>query len=339
MQKKCSHLSLSCKFGWFRPAVWRQKALRLQRASIEETKRKGPYSGNSRWPRWKTKLASAKYASRDLGKLYAQAFDTKICTRFWGAVAWSVSPDTILWAQWKCSMWNLRDYLLWWERKGCDQEAAGKHHKRATRGAWNECLLLNQLAAGNHDDSYSSEFSVLFKMDRLANPQFIIPSIRRTNYHCFEETTELSDLFGLLLGGSLIGQCRVPLGQFQDFLFMMSSFAALTQIQAKISNYTNLRLETAPESFFCTQKCPINEASRSPWGGCPPLEPSGYVAEPPRKAWVRAVRLLYPTNLFLSDMEEVQLTYPKAHRLPEEQLHSSHPRLHFFHEGHWVVKK
>lgn len=148
----------------------------------------------------------------------------------------------------------------------------------------NTCLLVNQLLAGNHGHSDSSKFNYFFAMNRLASPQFIIPKIRQTNYHCPNQTTDLSDLLGSLLGASLIGKCRVPLGQSQEILYTMSPFRSFTQVEAKISFYTKLGLELAPETFFCIQKCSIDEASSLPWGICPPLEDSGYVAEPHRKA-------------------------------------------------------
>lgn len=139
----------------------------------------------------------------------------------------------------------------------------------------NTCLLVNQLLAGNHGHSDSSKFNYFFAMNRLASPQFIIPKIRQTNYHCPNQTTDLSDLFGFLLGASLIGKCRVPLGQSQEILYTMSPFCSFTQVEAKISFYTKLGLELAPEAFFCIQKCSIDEASSLPWGSCPPLEDSG----------------------------------------------------------------
>lgn len=119
-------------------------------------------------------------------------------------------------------------------------------------------------------------------MNRLASPAFIVPRIRRTNYHDAEETSYLSGLLRFVLGRSLIGQCRVPLGQSEDYLYTISPCASLIQVEAKIADYKKLGFGhvLASEHFFCIEKCPINEASRSPWGGCPPLEPSGHIAEP-----------------------------------------------------------
>ena len=77
------------------------------------------------------------------------------------------------------------------------------------------------LATENHDEAYSPPFYFFSAMDRLATPQFIIPRVRKSNFRCSEETTNLSDLLGLVLGSSLIGQCRVPLGNFQDFIYTM----------------------------------------------------------------------------------------------------------------------
>lgn len=67
----------------------------------------------------------------------------------------------------------------------------------------------------------------------------------------------------------------------------MSPFSSFTQGEAKISFYTKLGLGLAPEAFSCIQKCSIDKASSLP-GGCPPLEGSGYVAGPHRKASIRS---------------------------------------------------
>ena len=103
----------------------------------------------------------------------------------------------------------------------------------------NTCLLVNQLLAGNYGDSDSSKFNFVFAMDRLASPRFIIPRIRQINYHRPNQTTDLSDLFGFLLGDSLIGKCRVPPGQSQEILYTILPFCSFTQIEAKISFYTS----------------------------------------------------------------------------------------------------
>lgn len=95
------------------------------------------------------------------------------------------------------------------------EEAAAKRRDKATPGALNECHSLKQLASENHDEAYSPPFSFFSAMDRLATPQFIIRRFRKSDFRCSEETTILSDLLGLVLGSSLIGQCRVPLGTFK----------------------------------------------------------------------------------------------------------------------------
>lgn len=120
-------------------------------------------------------------------------------------------------------------------------------------------------------------------MDQLRSPQFIVPRIRGTNFHRSEETAKLSDLFGYVLGTSSGGTSRVPLGKCQDIIYSISPCDSLPQISIKIYHYKNLGPEIASSSFFCIERCSVNEASRSPWGGCPPLEPSRYAGDRPRK--------------------------------------------------------
>lgn len=49
-------------------------------------------------------------------------------------------------------------------------------------------------------------------MDRLYQPQFVVPKIQQTSFRDPEAMAELTKIIRLLVGGSLTGQCWIPLG-------------------------------------------------------------------------------------------------------------------------------
>lgn len=120
-------------------------------------------------------------------------------------------------------------------------------------------------------------------MDRLYRPQFVVPKIQQTSFRDPEAMAELSGLIRLLLGGSLTGECQIPLGQNNNCKYSLVPFARLLQVVDKARVY-NKQVDLAPNSVFCLQKRDVHEASHLEWGGSPSLEPSGYVQTRTRKA-------------------------------------------------------
>lgn len=120
-------------------------------------------------------------------------------------------------------------------------------------------------------------------MDRLYRPQFVVPKIQQTSFRDPEAMAELSGLIRLLLGGSLTGECQIPLGQYNNCKYSLVPFARLLQVIDKARVY-NKQVDLAPNSVFCLQKRDVHEASHLEWGGSPSLEPSGYVQTRTRKA-------------------------------------------------------
>lgn len=113
-------------------------------------------------------------------------------------------------------------------------------------------------------------------MPRLYRPQFVVPKIQQTSFRDPEAMAELSGLIRLILGGSLTGKCQIPLGRYNDFQYSLAPFASLLQVLDKARFYDK-QVDLAPNSIFCLQKRDFHEASSLEWGGCPALEPSGYV--------------------------------------------------------------
>lgn len=113
-------------------------------------------------------------------------------------------------------------------------------------------------------------------MPRLYRPQFVVPKIQQTIFRDPEAMGELSGLQRLILGGSLTGECQIPLGQYNDFQYSLAPSAYLLQVLDKARIYDK-QVDLAPNSFFCLQKRDFHEASSLEWGGSSTLEPSGYV--------------------------------------------------------------
>lgn len=136
--------------------------------------------------------------------------------------------------------------------------------------------MWNNLVGETDTNNFKPSFPFLFFMDRLYQPQFVIPKIQQTNFRDPKAMAELSGLIGLIIGGSLTGECDIPLGRYNDFQYSLAPFASLLQVLDKARIYKK-QFELAPNSIFCLQKWNFHEASSLEWGGSPPLEPSGSV--------------------------------------------------------------
>ena len=120
-------------------------------------------------------------------------------------------------------------------------------------------------------------------MGRLFRPQFVVPKIQHISFCDPEAMAELSGIIRLLIGGSLIGECQIPLGQYNNCKYILVPFARLFQVLDKAEFYCK-QVDLAPNSIFCLQKRDFHEVSHPEWGGSPSLEPSCYVQARTRKA-------------------------------------------------------
>ena len=79
-------------------------------------------------------------------------------------------------------------------------------------------------------------------MNRLYRPQFVVPKIQQTSFRDPEAMAELSELLRLLIGGSLIGECQIPLGQYNNCQYSLVPFArpskSLTRQEFTTSKWT-----------------------------------------------------------------------------------------------------
>lgn len=110
-------------------------------------------------------------------------------------------------------------------------------------------------------------------MSRLYRPESVVPKIQQV-FVTLRPWVELSGIIRLG-GGSLTGECQLPLGRYNDFQYSLVPFASLFQVGDKARIYDK-QVDLAPDSFFCLQKRDFHEASLLPWGGSPTLDPTSH---------------------------------------------------------------